>query len=646
MQIPCPECDSVLKLPDRSLLGKTGRCPSCRHKFVLVEPEEVELQLADGPVDTSPQQGTSARWVPDEPAAEPPESAPDAALAQTPVTPPVGAAGFPVFDDQAAPGRSRGKSRKKRAKKSAAPEGRRPKKSGPSPAVIVGSAIVVLAVATVAYTWFQPAPSLNTATANTATNTAANTAANTATSPAASDPGVSATDRGSAVESARSIRLEMVPAGVSIVINIRPEVFWTEESHGEELRFCLGPLGEWAGEQLKSLCRFPPEEIDEAMICLMLGQRGDPPEVAVVVHLKEAQKPSVLLEKFPGRRSDDYAYPVYLGDTHCYLRGTDAKTVAIGPLDRAEEMALAVRQPAVTATGIEQILPLTSRDKLLTVVFEPRDLRNFQEVLVSDSVAPMFNLMLDWFNDEEIETVAWSIDVDQRLDEFESEILLRNHHSHNRIVTPGRLERSVQKRLGVLPLELMRAVEKMKPTQVGAYRLISRFPAMMSAYVLETDTAVGERHVQLLTRLPERAAPNIALAALMAWDESTRTDFSAAAPKRVATVKQLPATVAGRLGVKIEVDFRRTPLQDAIEFIGEEIQVPFDIDGDALKLSGFTKNMSQTLTKTDTAKAVLHEIMKKYKGMVIVVDEGKKRITLTTQPVAEKQGLKPFQVAD
>ena len=150
MQIPCPECGSVLKLPDRSLLGKTGRCPSCRHKFVLVEPEEVELQLADGPVDTSPQQGTSARWVPDEPAAEPvaepPESAPDAALAQTPVTPPVGAAGFPVFDDQAAPGRSRGKSRKKRAKKSAAPEGRRPKKSGPSPAVIVGSAIVVLAV--------------------------------------------------------------------------------------------------------------------------------------------------------------------------------------------------------------------------------------------------------------------------------------------------------------------------------------------------------------------------------------------------------------------------------------------------------------------------------------------------------------------
>ena len=130
-----------------------------------------------------------------------------------------------------------------------------------------------------------------------------------------------------------------------------------EESPGEELRFCLGPLGEWAGKQIKTLCRFPPEEIEEAMICLMLGQRGEPPEVAVVLRLKEAQKPSTLLEKFPGPRSDDYSYPVYLGETHCYLRGSDAKTVAIGPLDRVEEMASAVRQPAVTSTGIAQILP-------------------------------------------------------------------------------------------------------------------------------------------------------------------------------------------------------------------------------------------------------------------------------------------------
>jgi hypothetical protein len=74
--------------------------------------------------------------------------------------------------------------------------------------------------------------------------------------------------------------------------------------------------------------------------------------------------------------------------------------------------------------------------------------------------------------------------------------------------------------------------------------------------------------------------------------------------------------------------------------------VPFEIDGDALKLSGFTKNMPQTLAKAGTAKSLLHQIMKQYKGMVIVVDEGKKRITLTTEPVAKMKGLKPFSVSD
>ena len=56
--------------------------------------------------------------------------------------------------------------------------------------------------------------------------------------------------------------------------------------------------------------------------------------------------------------------------------------------------------------------------------------------------------------------------------------------------------------------------------------------------------------------------------------------------------------------------------------------------------------MAQTLTMAGTAKAVLHDIMKRYKGMVIVVDEEKKRITLMTQPVAETKGLKPFPVSD
>ena len=66
--IPCPKCSSALKLPNRSLLGKLGKCPQCQHKFVLKEPEEVELQLAED----EPAVGAAPQWVPNEPAGEPP----------------------------------------------------------------------------------------------------------------------------------------------------------------------------------------------------------------------------------------------------------------------------------------------------------------------------------------------------------------------------------------------------------------------------------------------------------------------------------------------------------------------------------------------------------------------------------------------
>ena len=87
------------------------------------------------------------------------------------------------------------------------------------------------------------------------------------------------------------------------------------------------------------------------------------------------------------------------------------------------------------------------------------------------------------------------------------------------------------------------------------------------------------------------------------------------------------------LNRKIEVDFNRTPLQDAMSFIAEEMQVTIVIDGDALKLAGFTKNMPQTMNHAgQPAKLVIHHIIKQYDKMVIVVDDAKKQVLLTTLP--------------
>ena len=60
IQIPCPKCGRELKLPDRSLLGRKGKCPKCSHTFVLEEPPVVALELANpDPVVAVPQASTT-----------------------------------------------------------------------------------------------------------------------------------------------------------------------------------------------------------------------------------------------------------------------------------------------------------------------------------------------------------------------------------------------------------------------------------------------------------------------------------------------------------------------------------------------------------------------------------------------------------
>ena len=95
-------------------------------------------------------------------------------------------------------------------------------------------------------------------------------------------------------------------------------------------------------------------------------------------------------------------------------------------------------------------------------------------------------------------------------------------------------------------------------------------------------------------------------------------------------------------------------MTEAFNFIGGEIKTPFEVDGDALKLGGFTKNISQEF-KMDAARPidVIIKIFEIAKGvnkppeqtLVIVVDESKKSVVVTTLATANEKGLKPFDLS-
>ena len=111
--------------------------------------------------------------------------------------------------------------------------------------------------------------------------------------------------------------------------------------------------------------------------------------------------------------------------------------------------------------------------------------------------------------------------------------------------------------------------------------------------------------------------------------------------------KEESESLAKRLRRQVLIDFRREPLQEALTYIGSEVQVSVVTDGDALKLAGFTQNMPQThaLGKVSAITAI-DAILRQYGGkMVIVLDETRQEIFLTTQDAALAQGLTVFDTS-
>lgn len=685
--VPCPQCNKKLKLRDESLLGKKARCPNCKHAFVLklpaasqttkestAEPSHVEQKEAvtappsrpqsplEKPVQpaavvndqqevqielTQPAQpvvGTSVKWVPDDPveapqpagftpAVEQQNNLPSADSAQSAVpemktTAPVintgdTASGVPNIKLESTENAGVARLRELRRKNA--------KRRNIS--ILIGLGLVLLIGVGGFFAWPQVEQSL----------TAKPVIPPSKPAPKKLTPAVALANQTQeqipSPTSGEPVRLLYVPAGTQILIHLRPAELWEQGSQGEEFRACLGPVGVWAEQKIKEICLTEAAQISEVTFCLILGTPGAPPEYAAVVRLVEPTKRSGLIAQFDGQRLDDYSFPVYAGDKHSYMI-VDEKTYVIGPPgeNSAVEMAESREYDSSTSPGIESILKQTDRDRHFTIVFDPDETRRQQDVLFPERAHPFLNQFLDWIG-EDVETIAWSMHLGPK--EYYSEFTFRN----TTMIRPAKLATNLNERLDQLPHDMLAGVEKMNPGTMGSRKVIGRFPAMLKALSLASQQQSGERYAQLISTLPERAAPNLALASLLTWDESTRTDFSAKAKPKPTAGPKLPDLIVDRLKQKIEIDFRRTPLQEAYAYIGDETKTNIILNGEALKLVGYTKNMPQTMnlgmvSGLDAIQAIFN--VKDQDQMCLIIDEKTKTATITSKPFAKQNKLTPF----
>jgi len=616
--IPCPKCGKELKLRDRSLLGKSGKCPKCEFRFVLQEPDEVELELADGDV---PVVGTSPQWIPD--------NAPAVTTAPAQTVPLI------RTEEPAAVGSSRLQAARQRGKQ----QWKLAAIVGGVSALLVGGLLI----------WASS--SAKQQAANGGGNSATKT--DHAASESGKDEPLVANTLPAPPPKGEPIKLTAIPAGElgapRMIFHLRPAELWKVGSNGDTVRLCLGPLGVWSEKKLKDLLLFEPSQIDEAVICLYLDDKTQPPEVAYSVKLAAEQKPSTFLEEFGGKPETVNGHKIYRTDasggkpaTAYMITDQVGKGFASCPAYRAGEMVAALANPGLPGGGLEQLLKRTDDKRHLTILFEPFDLGDRRQDLFPASLHGVLAHFLDHFDSNGIESVAWSFYFgSNEYPDFYSELWLRNKTT----ASLSRLKTDMARKLDDLPGQLGGMIRRMTPRIVAERKLVSRLPVMLEAFRVETVYELGsenERFIKLTTALPDIAGPNLAAASMLTWRLASVTEFSKPKPK-TPTGPKLPALVADRLKLLVEIDFRKKPLQGAIDDIAEGISLKADVDGDALEDAGYTKNMEQNMKLGKVpAKQALHEMFKKYPGLVLVVDEKQKTILVTTEKSAKMKGQKPF----
>lgn len=624
--VACPECDSKLKLKNRSMLGKVGKCPQCGHRFKLEAPEEVELELVE--TQARPLPGTSAHWVPDDTTA---------AASVPPPSEQTTVGNQPAFnfnlDTNSAPivNATEGQSSSEATVTTARHTKRR--RRNPMVGATVGAVLAAMigGVAWGAYIYSQKAPVETVVKAQPVKNQDYEAEKRQLINNAKSIVDESPT-------SGEPIDLKLMPAGVRVVINLHPSKLWSNDPKYAEFRASMASMGDWLEAFIKTHCHFEPAQIEEAKIGVLIGARGSAPEFASVIRLIQPYKSSDMIAAFNGTPREDVDLRVYANDQFAF-RLHDDRTIAFCPTAYVGDLGDFIDVPAMTSPAIQELLKETDRERLLSLVFEVSDLDQHYATSLPENLHQISTWFLDWVGPD-VEAMAWSCHLD---DPFYTELLVRNVSA----VRPQKLQQQMVSKLDRLPNQLMEGIRKMTPSRSGYRKLIGRFPAMVKVVSLTTRSGIDARTVRLATELPSKAAPNLALAGILAWDESTRTNFDriiayAETPKLEAVSKPIKE----RLKIKIDVDFRRTPLQEAFAYISEEIKTEIVIDGDALKFAGYTKNMPQTFKMDEVpATEALHGILKQYEKMCLSLDEKSDRILVLTKDFAAKQNIKIYDVA-
>lgn len=592
LKLPCPHCGKKLRIPDRSILGKKIRCPACQAGFVasLTTPDPPPVQIP-------PQQAVISPPPPPMEAVTQEETSPD--QIQIVVTSPA--------------------------------TRRVEKRSSGNPRLwgfVVGGSLV-LGLPLVAYFLiYRPSISIESP--------------RTRVAPASSFSVVPA-------ESEVPLTLQHLPGGIRLFIHLRPRELLQGGRGSQELLKLAGTSGEWFARQVRDHTYADLSELDELLLGWILGAAGDPPRFVCrykrSVELSNEQFASRLGSEFQSgtdgawRQSESTA--VWL---------IDDQTVVIVPSELSSEVPQAATSPLPTDLGVEEVLQRSSSNDQLVIVGVPLDLATHQTVLADASFKIGWDALRLFIEQEHRHAEAFSLSVCWT----SSETMMTLRIKASNAAKMNNVRTTFESRLVELSgLAQQGLASDQIPT--GFLQIARRFPSMLKVLQGLATYEITGRQVVVRTQLPERALPNLLLGGILLWHNQVSqvapptiptADTSPQVPEKQATPENKHQTAVELLQKLIDVDFRREPLEGAVTTVGEEIGCGIEIDGDALKLSGYTRNMPQTLQLEQyPAGGVLQKIIVQYDQMVLAVIDGMpESLLVTTKEAAAQKKLKTLQL--
>jgi hypothetical protein len=430
----------------------------------------------------------------------------------------------------------------------------------------------------------------------------------------------------------QALNLRLLPAGSRMLFAAHVARLRHEPSARDVLRG-FGPWADAAIAALEDWVRLDLGDVEHVLVGVIPGAAGETPRAAAVVRLSQPVEKAELLAAFGNPQPATSGTEEYYVDSATYTAYylAESPTVAILPERFAREVLRDVRTPLPTSGEIEALVEQSDRDRLLSAVFDVRFLRDEAARVLDAETGELVASSLDLLGDD-VAAGLLSCDTGE---EFRVELLLRGA----RDVRPAKQRRVLDQRLRHLPYDLLDSVAAMRPPQ-GTRRLIGRFPAMMKALAVVLQVEVDSGGVRAHARLPERAGPNLALAGRLTWHEHFASRGELAAPRFTTSADSSTRlrSVAERLAQPIDVDFRRTPLEEAIQTVAQAAGVEIRLMMEDLQLIGVTRNVPQQLTrKRAPAFEVLGAILENTRPgeLVLLLNEKEGFAYVTTRKAAE-----------